>query len=229
MGKFIDLTNRKFDRLTVIKRVEDHIQPNGNHNVMYECECECGNKIITRGRNLTHKVTRSCGCLAREIIAEKGRLSKKYNKYNLSGDYGIGYTSNTNEEFYFDLEDYNKIKDHCWCKSNTGHIISGSKILLNRLIMNIPKHKVVYHINRKLIDNRKKNLKILTKSQSQKDNNISKNNTSGYKGVSWNKQNKKWEAYITKNRKRIGLGLYKNKNDAIEARKKAEEKYFGQL
>ena len=37
---------------------------------------------------------------------------KKYNTYDLSGEYGIGYTSK-GEEFYFDLDDYDKIKDYC--------------------------------------------------------------------------------------------------------------------
>ena len=53
------------------------------------------------------------------------------------------------------------------------------------------------------------------------------NSTSGIKGVSWRKRNQKWRAYITVNHKRIELGEYENKEDAITARQKAEEKYFG--
>ena len=51
-------------------------------------------------------------------------------------------------------------------------------------------------------------------------------NTSGHKGVSWSKQHKKWETYITFQGKRKHLGLYADKQDAIKARLKAEEKYF---
>lgn len=54
----------------------------------------------------------------------------------------------------------------------------------------------------------------------------SKNNTSGHKGVSWSKQHKKWETYISFQGKRKYLGLYADKQDAIKARKLAEEKYF---
>ena len=36
------------------------------------------------------------------------------NKYDLSGEYGIGWTHNTEHEFYFDLEDYDIIKYYCW-------------------------------------------------------------------------------------------------------------------
>ena len=53
-----------------------------------------------------------------------------------------------------------------------------------------------------------------------------KNNTSGHKGVSWNKRNKKWITYITFQRKRIHLGYFDKKEDAIKARLKAEEEYF---
>lgn len=51
-------------------------------------------------------------------------------------------------------------------------------------------------------------------------------NNSGYKGVSWDKHAGKWMAYIMFKRKTINLGRYENKQDAIEARRKAEEKYF---
>ena len=53
-------------------------------------------------------------------------------------------------------------------------------------------------------------------------------NTSGHKGVSWDKSRNKWYAYITVNYKLINLGRFSILEDAIEARKKAEIKYFGE-
>lgn len=41
-------------------------------------------------------------------------INKKYNAYDLTKDYGKGYTLD-GVEFIFDLEDYDKIKDYCWC------------------------------------------------------------------------------------------------------------------
>ena len=55
---------------------------------------------------------------------------------------------------------------------------------------------------------------------------ISKRNTSGIKGVTWSKKQKKWRAYITFQRKYISLGSFHKKEDAAKARKEAEEKYF---
>lgn len=52
------------------------------------------------------------------------------------------------------------------------------------------------------------------------------NNTSGHKGVYWSKANKKWKSGIMIKGKDIYLGYYVNKQDAINARLEAEEKYF---
>lgn len=56
--------------------------------------------------------------------------------------------------------------------------------------------------------------------------NIPKNNKSGVKGVFWDKRSKKWKATIGFKREIIYLGLYDNLEDAAQARKEAEEKYF---
>lgn len=53
-----------------------------------------------------------------------------------------------------------------------------------------------------------------------------KDNTSGYKGVCWNKNLQKWQAEIKLRGKKIYLGVFCKKEDAIKARKEAEEKYF---
>ena len=52
------------------------------------------------------------------------------------------------------------------------------------------------------------------------------NNTSGVKGVGWDKKNRKWISYIGFKGKSYKLGRFKEKEDAIKARKEAEEKYF---
>ena len=54
---------------------------------------------------------------------KKWKKFKKYNTYDLSGEYGIGYTSK-GEEFWFDLNDYNKIKDYCWYYNSNGYLCS---------------------------------------------------------------------------------------------------------
>jgi hypothetical protein len=55
---------------------------------------------------------------------------------------------------------------------------------------------------------------------------ISKNNTSGVRGVCWNKQKQKWTAYIRFRDKRYFLGGFNTKNEAAEARRQAEDEIY---
>ena len=104
---FIDLTGSVFSELKVIERANDRISQSGRKIVMWKCLCSCGKYIEVRGDSLRMGHTKSCG---------QNRKNKKGNKYDLSGDYGVGYTYK-NEPFYFDLEDYNKIKEYTWYKN----------------------------------------------------------------------------------------------------------------
>lgn len=57
---------------------------------------------------------------------------------------------------------------------------------------------------------------------------MSVKNKSGYKGVAWSNKHGKWIARIMINYKNKTLGYFNNIEDAIKARKLAEEKYFGE-
>lgn len=226
MGGLINLTGQNFGRLTVIRRVENSISFSGYESVQWLCKCECGNEVIVTGRNLKNNNTKSCGCLKKEIISE---ANKKYNTYDLSDEHGIGYTSK-GEKFYFDLEDYDKIKDYCWLvDGDNGYIVSNinnKKIYLHKLIMKCKNDKEIDHINRKKYDCRKSNLRIATHSQNNMNKNLRSDNTSGIIGVSWNKKKNKWESRIWANHKAIRLGYYIDFEAATKARLIAEKEYY---
>lgn len=74
---------------------------NGNAQWLCKCNCKDENEIIVRTNYLKSGHTKSCGCLQKEKVAITGKSNKKYNTYNLSEEYGIGYT-NKGEHFYFD-------------------------------------------------------------------------------------------------------------------------------
>ncbi len=78
------------------------------------------------------------------------------------------------------------------------------------------------HINGIRDDNRITNLRSVTRLENARNLSRAKNNTSGFTGVSWYKKNKKWGANIIVNKKIKFLGLFENINDAVKARKKAE-------
>ena len=69
MGKLIDLTKRKFDRLEVICRAPDYVYQSGRKEVVWKCRCDCGKELNVLGVSLRNGTTKSCGCLWREIIS----------------------------------------------------------------------------------------------------------------------------------------------------------------
>ena len=113
---------------------------------------------------------------------------------------------------------------------NRGYLI----IRINEI--NYQAHKLAYiyvygeapnddidHINRNTKDNRICNLRSVSRSDNLINNPILSNNTSGIRGVSFDKRLKKWHAYIKKNYKRINLGLFEDIKEATLARKTAEK------
>ena len=64
MGKIIDITNRQFGRLKVIKIADIVCNPNGLRVTRWQCVCECGTLTVVRSGNLRSGHTQSCGCLA---------------------------------------------------------------------------------------------------------------------------------------------------------------------
>ena len=233
MAKFQDLTGKVFGRLTVIKRAEDYISPKGKKFTQWLCECSCKaeNNIKTiMGGSLRSGITQSCGCLQKE---KSYKVNRKYNTYNLTGDYGIGYTSK-GKEFYFDLEDFDKIKDYRWYIKD-GYIQTmelkndydkRKTVYMHRLVMNCPDGMEVDHIYHKTFDNRKEFLRIVTHYQNCMNKDLQSNNSSGVTAVYWDKNYKKWKAHITTKRKQNYLGSFNTFDEAVEVRKQAEEKYF---
>lgn len=81
---------------------------------------------------------------------------------------------------------------------------------------------MIDHINGVRTDNRLENIRDVTLSENARNSSRSTKNTSGHTGVSWEGRSKRWRAYIRENRKTVGLGYFRNIDDALKARKKAE-------
>jgi hypothetical protein len=91
-----------------------------------------------------------------------------------------------------------------------------------------PEEKEIDHTNGNGLDNRFDNVRLATHNQNGKNQKKPKNNTSGFKGVSWHKKDKKWYAQIRVNNKLIYLGCYNNKFYAALVYARAARKYFGE-
>lgn len=141
-------------------------------------------------------------------------------------------------EILIDLEDVEKCSKYNWsiCMYHSHRredgdwwYASNTKIgLLHRFIMNAPKGVDIDHIDHNTEDNRKQNLRICSTVENSRNSRMQCNNTSGYKGVCWDKREDKWMAYLKINYGHKTLGYFTNLDDAIECRKRAELNTYGE-
>ena len=138
-----------------------------------------------------------------------------------------------------DEEDFEKLNQFKWC-ATSGRIAYATRavrinekhsiVYMHREILNSKKGVQVDHINGNGLDNRKENLRPCTHAQNMCNRtNAHKNNKLGIKGVSWDKNMKKFRAQLWIGNKRIHLGFYNVMGDADSAYRIAEEKYFGEF
>jgi hypothetical protein len=122
-----------------------------------------------------------------------------------------------------DDEDYTYLSMVKWYYHN-GYAVrthrSGKKqesLKMHRVILDVVAGEQVDHINGNSLDNRRCNLRVATQSQNNKNASKRKDNTSGFKGVSYHKKCKQWVAYINCDGKRTYLGLFASKETAAKA------------
>lgn len=236
-----DLSGQVFGALTVIHQDdEDYVIPStGQHYAKWICKCRCGNTASFLGTQLTGGHATSCGCGCYKNEQRRNTNRYELNLYDEHGCYGIGYTTNTNMPFYFDMDDYDKIKDYCWfshspkanyCRLETnihkddGGDRGGKHMKFHQAILG----NMYDHIDRNPFNNRKYNLRPCTITQNNRNGNLRRNNSSGVSGVSFNKRKQKWTAAVTCDGPHF-LGYHDNKDDAIRARLVGEAKYFGEF
>lgn len=129
-----------------------------------------------------------------------------------------------------DSSSYHLIKNHSWYTSIGNYAysrINRKLIPMHRLIINAKPGEFVDHINGNTLDNRKRNLRICTKSENGFNRTKTRQNSSGYKGVYRHAKN--WRARIKVNYKLINLGTYKTKLEAAHAYNIAAIKYHGKF
>lgn len=121
-----------------------------------------------------------------------------------------------------DDEDFDLLNRHKWsCQVGTSYAGRREKnkiIYMHRQIVIPRKGLVVDHINGDGLDNRRSNLRAISHKENIRAMRWNRRNKSGYMGVSWHKAAKKWEACVTRNCKKVYLGVFANKKDAATAR-----------
>lgn len=230
-----------YGRLTI--EAKDEKRSKEKKETYWLCSCSCGNpELVSVSNSNLGKAVNSCGCLRKENTKKLGTKTaereRKKNKYDLTTEeYGIGWTDK-GYQFFFDLEDFDKIKNYYWevQKGANGYLylrtcINSTNYTMSNFIMKgrDKENKIIYdHKNQNSLDNRKSNLRIASVSENGMNVKIRKNNTSGIIGVHQAKD-RKWVASIRINKKRTCLGRFEKKEDAVIERLKAEKEYYGEF
>ena len=127
--------------------------------------------------------------------------------------------------FFTDLNLAETVRCYNWCKSADGYAatrIDNQQVPAHRFLIGAKQGDIIDHKNRNKKDNRLCNLRKCTKSENALNSKIREDNTSGHTGVWYRKDTKKWVAEIKLNYKKISLGCYDIKKDAVSARKQFE-------
>lgn len=123
-------------------------------------------------------------------------------------------------EAIVDDEDFARLSRWKWHRSQNGYAMRTTwkgKLPMHRAIIDCPLGLEVDHINRDKLDNRRNNLRAVTHSTNQRNAPAQRNNTSGFRGVSFDRGRGKWRAATKVDGKHKLIGRYETAEQASEA------------
>ena len=138
-----------------------------------------------------------------------------------------------------DNEDYKRLNKYKWRAYKNKHTFYACRninlengkqttVQMHREILGLVPGdgKITDHRNRDGLDNRRLNLRIVSRTINNRNHRKRADNSSGHNGVHWETRDKKWRVQIGVDGKLIRLGYYDELDDAVEARKQGELKYW---
>lgn len=202
---FCNLIGNRYGRWTVI----DEAGHNKIGQILWLCKCDCGVGRAVVGWSLKGGKSKGCGC-KKNLYPHDFILDQHVLKEHLNYDSDTGFLD------WISPSGNGDSKSLAGCEHHTGYIyirLGGSIYPAHRLAWlymtgKWPENQID-HINGIKNDNRFCNLREATMSNNMMNRGIFKNNTSGFKGVSY--KGKKWRARCTVNKKQYNLGIFSTK------------------
>jgi hypothetical protein len=147
----------------------------------------------------------------------------------------------TGEVVLLDDEDYERVCGSKWWlltteaggryayrparRADGGH----TTVLMHRIITGAAPRQQVDHWDNNGLNNQRENLRVCTRSQNNANKKKAKGQSSIYKGVSWNKTKKCWQAFVKKDGKSMFLGYFDLEQEAAMAYDTRAVELFGEF
>lgn len=133
----------------------------------------------------------------------------------------ISLTNRIDKKMLISSEDYQLIKQYNWYENSTGYAQCGfnnTTVLSHRLIMGNPAGKIVDHINKQRLDNRRDNLRIGTRQLNGNNKSVHKTKTgTQYRGVYYQKKDNRYNARLYYNKELHTIGTFNTEKEAVDA------------
>lgn len=210
MGRLaIDLTGKKFGRLTVVRRVESK-----SSKARWLCRCDCGVDKEVCGCMLRSGNTRSCGCFQKESArANQTKHGLKYHPLYAIHTSLVRRCTSHNDPSYHNYGGRGITVCDEWLDKESG---------LRDFVEWAEKngYEKGLEIDRRDNDGNYEpsNCRFVTRCVNSRNKRKRVDNTSGYVGVIYNKSSGKWKSEISINKRRIVFGYFDYKKQAVEAR-----------
>lgn len=218
MGKYVDITGQKYERLTAIRDVGS----DSRKGHVWLCKCDCGNFVNVPSNKLRRKHTKSCGCLKWDLNIERSTTHGQGNKTNRTAEYRAWAAMKT--------RCYNPKIIHFEHYGGRGITVCDRWLnSFENFLADMGERPSSKHtLDRKEVNGNysPENCCWATKTEQSRNQRMRKDNSSGVRGVNWNDRDKKWYSIISIDKKQKHLGVFDDKEKAIEARVNAEIEYW---
>lgn len=198
-----DLTGQRFGRLVALEPTQAR-----SHNgaTVWRCRCDCGGETMAVSTQLTQGYKKSCGCMSHPPI--KDYTGRRFGQLVVKG-----YSGKMNGMHRWE----------CVCDC-------GNTTVVGQTLLQSGKTKSCGCLQARIVTENMKfvdgtSVTLLEKA----DGRLGSTNSSGHNGVYFNRRTQKWAAQIGFKGKTFYLGSYHKIEDAVKARKKAEERLYGEF